>query len=72
MTQQSGSDRHPDSGELPSDGALPAETSDDPQPALPAERSRFSAWLASFGLGELQHPLLTRGRPSGTRRPERA
>ena len=24
------------------------------------ERSRFSRWLASFGLGELQNPLLTR------------
>jgi hypothetical protein len=28
----------------------------------PVERSRFSQWLASFGLGEMPHPLLTRGR----------
>jgi hypothetical protein len=31
------------------------------EPAI--ERSRFSQWLASFGLGELQNPLLTRARP---------
>jgi len=29
---------------------------------LPAERSRFSQWLARFGLGEIPHPLLTRRR----------
>ena len=34
------------------------------------ERSRFSQWLASFGLGEFQNPLLTRSRPPATpRRP---
>jgi hypothetical protein len=39
-------------------------------PAEPAvERSRFSQWLASFGLGELQDPLLTRARPPAPRRP---
>lgn len=27
---------------------------------LPVERSRFSQWLASFGLGEMPTPLLTR------------
>jgi hypothetical protein len=32
------------------------------------ERSRFSQWLASFGLGELQNPLLTRARPPAPRR----
>ncbi len=32
-------------------------------------RSRFSQWLASFGLGELQNPLLTRTRPPVPRRP---
>ena len=42
-----------------SDGALP-------EPAV--ERSRFSQWLASFGLGELQDPLLTRARPPVPRR----
>jgi hypothetical protein len=30
-------------------------------PGSPVERSRFSQWLASFGLGEMPHPLLTRG-----------
>lgn len=34
----------------------PADTTPDPI----VERSRFSRWLASFGLGELQNPLLTR------------
>jgi hypothetical protein len=38
-----------------------------PEPAV--ERSRFSQWLASFGLGELQDPLLTRARPPAPRRP---
>ncbi len=38
-----------------------------PEPAF--ERSRFSEWLASFGLGELQNPLLTRARPPLPRRP---
>lgn len=32
------------------------------------ERSRFSQWLASFGLGEFQNPLLTRSRPPAPRR----
>jgi hypothetical protein len=30
--------------------------------ANPVERSRFSQWLASFGLGEIPMPLLTRRR----------
>ena len=30
--------------------------------AIPVERSRFSQWLASFGLGEIPMPLLTRRR----------
>ena len=29
-----------------------------PSPELPFERSRFSRWLASFGLGESTIPLL--------------
>jgi hypothetical protein len=33
---------------------------------LPAERSRFSRWLARFGLGEAVAPLL---RPSRARTP---
>lgn len=50
-------------------GVEPALSDDAATPALepfaePAvERSRFSQWLASFGLGELQDPLLTRARP---------
>jgi hypothetical protein len=30
---------------------------------LPAERSKFSRWLASFGLGETQIPLLRPHKP---------
>jgi hypothetical protein len=37
-----------------------------PEPAV--ERSRFSQWLASFGLGEFQNPLLTQARPPAPRR----
>jgi len=38
-----------------------------PEPAV--ERSRFSQWLASFGRGEFQNPLLTtRARPPAPRR----
>jgi hypothetical protein len=50
------------------DGTPPPAT--DEAAAEPAvERSRFSQWLASFGLGELQNPLLTRARPPVPRRP---
>jgi hypothetical protein len=45
----------------------PATDDDASEPAV--ERSRFSQWLASFGLGELQNPLLTRARPPVPRRP---
>ena len=34
------------------------------------ERSRFSQWLASFGLGEFQNPLLTRARPPSAEAPD--
>jgi hypothetical protein len=48
------------------------EPSAEPAGEVPAEptveRSRFSQWLASFGLGELQNPLLTRTRPPAPRR----
>ena len=37
-------------------------------PSRAVERSRFSQWLASFGLGELQNPLLTRARGPRTSR----
>jgi hypothetical protein len=58
-----------------SDSSAPTDSGTPPDPAtssaagdaaaeLPAvERSRFSQWLASFGLGEFQNPLLTRARP---------
>ena len=48
----------------------PSPAAPDEAPSEPAiERSRFSQWLASFGLGELQNPLLTRSRPPVPRRP---
>ena len=47
--------------------ATPSPATDAAEPAV--ERSRFSQWLASFGLGELQNPLLTRARPPVPRRP---
>jgi hypothetical protein len=50
--------------------ATPPEASLLTPTGSPVERSRFSQWLASFGLGEMPHPLLTRGR-SSTPRPER-
>jgi hypothetical protein len=48
---------------LPS-AAATAEA-DATSPELPSERSRFSRWLASFGLGESTIPLL---RPTKTPR----
>lgn len=50
---------------LPSVPSNTTEDSSAPPPATEAsgERSRFSQWLASFGLGELQNPLLTRAKP---------
>ena len=41
----------------------PAASVGEVPPERVAERSRFSQWLASFGLGEFQNPLLTRTRP---------
>ncbi len=38
--------------------ASPASDPSDEREELPAERSRFSRWLASFGLGETPIPLL--------------
>ena len=46
----------------------PAELTGEIPPERAAERSRFSQWLASFGLGEFQNPLLTRTRPPAPRR----
>jgi hypothetical protein len=68
MTQHLGPDPSAQAGHGTTE---PAATTDDVVPAAePAvERSRFSQWLASFGLGELQNPLLTRARPTVPRRP---
>jgi hypothetical protein len=49
--------------------ATPPSTTDDAASEPAVERSRFSQWLASFGLGELQNPLLTRARPPAPRGP---
>ena len=49
--------------------ATPSPATDDAASEPAVERSRFSQWLASFGLGELQNPLLTRARPPVPRRP---
>jgi hypothetical protein len=46
----------------------PATSGGEVPPERAAERSRFSQWLASFGLGELENPLLTRTRPPAPRR----
>ena len=52
-----------------STAATPPSATDDAESEPAVERSRFSEWLASFGLGELQNPLLTRARPPLPRRP---
>ena len=56
-------------------GPVGSRATEEPAPSaseLPSEptieRSRFSQWLASFGLGEFQNPLLTRTRPPAPRR----
>jgi hypothetical protein len=49
--------------------ATPPSATDDAASEPAVERSRFSQWLASFGLGELQNPLLTRARPPVPRGP---
>jgi hypothetical protein len=67
MTQHLGPDPSAQAGSgTTSDSVTPG---DHASPAEPVERSRFSQWLASFGLGELQNPLLTRSRPSAPHRP---
>jgi hypothetical protein len=68
MTHEPESDPSIETENSPTHGAPPAAI--DEAAAEPAvERSRFSQWLASFGLGELQNPLLTRARPPVPRRP---
>jgi hypothetical protein len=68
MTQHPGPDSSAQAGNGTTDDAT--DTPGENAAAEPAvERSRFSQWLASFGLGELQNPLLTRARPVAPRRP---
>jgi hypothetical protein len=71
MTQQPGPDPAPARGDGTTDESLPTSPTADPAAEPAVERSRFSQWLASFGLGELQNPLLTRARPPEPRRPGR-
>lgn len=68
MTQSPGPDPTALAGGA-TDDSLPALPSGEPLPEPAVERSRFSLWLASFGLGELQNPLLTSTRPPVPRRP---
>jgi hypothetical protein len=68
MTYEPESDPSIETANGTTDGTPPPAI--DEAAAEPAvERSRFSQWLASFGLGELQNPLLTRARPPVPRRP---
>jgi hypothetical protein len=69
MTQLPGPDPSAQTGNGTTDEPLPAADPVAPLPEPAVERSRFSQWLASFGLGELQNPLLTRTRPPAPRRP---
>lgn len=71
MTQQPQPDPTETAGDRTMDETSPAAP-EDAVPVPPAERSRFSQWLASFGLGEFQNPLLTRARPPVPRRPGRS
>ena len=68
MTQHPGPDQSAQAGDRTTDDSPAAPRTDVlAEPAV--ERSRFSQWLASFGLGEFQNPLLTRTRPAAPRRP---
>jgi hypothetical protein len=69
MNQLPGPDPTPVAGDGTTEDSLPAVSPGEPTPEPAVERSRFSQWLASFGLGELQNPLLTRTRPPAPRRP---
>jgi hypothetical protein len=69
MTQHPGPDPSAQAGNGTTDEPLPTSGAGEPLPEPAVERSRFSQWLASFGLGELQNPLLTRARPPAPRRP---
>jgi hypothetical protein len=69
MNQHPGPDPAAPAGDASTEESPPASTADESAPEPAVERSRFSQWLASFGLGELQNPLLTRARPPAPRRP---
>ncbi len=47
----------------PEAGEPPPESESEAPAELPAERSKFSRWLASFGLGETPIPLLRPAKP---------
>jgi hypothetical protein len=54
------------SPDQPTSGVGDATSSDAAE--RPVELSKFSQWLASFGLGEAPDPLLTEARPPAKRR----
>jgi hypothetical protein len=67
MTQHPAPDPPAPKNSDTSKASAPTSVSGDAVAEPPAlERSRFSQWLASFGLGEFQNPLLTRARPPAT------
>jgi hypothetical protein len=68
MNDEPGSNSSLETGNSTTEGP-PPPTLDEASSEPAVERSRFSQWLASFGLGELQNPLLTRSRPPVPRRP---
>jgi len=69
MTHRPEPDPAPVTGDGSTDESPSSAPVADPAAEPTVERSRFSEWLASFGLGELQNPLLTRTRPPEPRRP---
>jgi hypothetical protein len=71
MNQPPAPDPSSSAGSAPPEEPVPGTAAGEAGAEPPAvERSRFSQWLASFGLGEFQNPLLTRARPPVTpRRP---
>jgi hypothetical protein len=58
MTHSASSGSQTTPGEPASDAALSLGDGAGASAELPLERSRFSRWLASFGLGETTIPLL--------------
>ena len=68
MSHHTGQNSSAPAGKGSPDEAVAAPVAGEAAAEPAVERSRFSQWLASFGLGELQNPLLTRGRPAASRR----